>query len=146
MHKNILYHKNHFRRTGYPTSSAKGNSAICAVPTERCMPAGRPTAKGCAGHPAHPPFTKNKLLSTRNYSCRGVLLGMTFSSIHWKTINKAGTMKSSATVPINIPPTVPTPTEILPLAPTPVANIMGSIPNIMVSEVIRIGRRRSRQG
>ena len=32
---------------------------------------------------------------------------------------------------------------VLPLAPTPEANIMGNIPNIMVSEVIRIGRNRT---
>ena len=49
----------------------------------------------------------------------------------------------SANVPINIPPTVPTPIEMLPLAPTPLANISGSIPNIIVSEVMRIGRRRT---
>lgn len=49
-------------------------------------------------------------------------------------------MKSNAMVPMSIPPTVPTPMEILPLAPTPEANISGSMPNIIVSEVMRIGR------
>ena len=46
-------------------------------------------------------------------------------------------------VPMNIPPTVPTPREMLPLAPAPLANIMGSRPKIIVNEVIRIGRRRT---
>lgn len=40
---------------------------------------------------------------------------------------------------MSIPPTVPTPMEILPLAPTPVANIIGNIPKIIVNDVIRIG-------
>ena len=48
-----------------------------------------------------------------------------------------------AMVPMSIPPAAPTPTEILPLAPTPDANTSGSSPIIMVSEVIKIGRRRS---
>lgn len=52
-------------------------------------------------------------------------------------------MKSKAIVPMSIPPTVPTPIEMFPLAPTPVENIKGSIPNIMVSEVIKIGRKRT---
>ena len=43
-----------------------------------------------------------------------------------------------------MPPTVPTPTEMLPLAPTPCANISGNMPKIIVSEVIKIGRKRIR--
>ena len=39
---------------------------------------------------------------------------------------------------MSIPPTVPTPMEILPLAPTPVANIIGNIPKIIVNDVIKI--------
>ena len=58
-------------------------------------------------------------------------------------INKAGTINRRAIVPMSMPPTVPTPIDMLPLAPTPVENIIGSIPKIMVSEVIRIGRRRT---
>ena len=52
-------------------------------------------------------------------------------------------MKSSAKVPINIPPTTPVPRELLPLAPAPVANIKGNIPKIMVNTVIKIGRKRT---
>ena len=51
--------------------------------------------------------------------------------------------KKQGTVPTSIPPTVPTPMDILPLAPTPVANIMGNIPKIIVSDVISIGLRRT---
>lgn len=40
---------------------------------------------------------------------------------------------------MSIPPTVPTPMEMLPLAPTPVANIIGNMPKIIVNDVIRIG-------
>ena len=58
-------------------------------------------------------------------------------------MNKAGTTNSNATVPSNMPPTVPTPTERLPLAPTPVANINGNMPNTMVSDVISMGRNRA---
>ena len=39
---------------------------------------------------------------------------------------------------MSIPPTVPTPMEMLPLAPTPVANIIGNIPKIIVNDVIKI--------
>ena len=39
---------------------------------------------------------------------------------------------------MSIPPTVPTPMEILPLAPTPVANIIGNIPKIIVNDVIKM--------
>ena len=58
-------------------------------------------------------------------------------------MNSAGTITSRARVPMSIPPTVPTPMEMLPLAPTPLANMSGSIPKIIVSDVIRIGRRRA---
>jgi hypothetical protein len=64
--------------------------------------------------------------------------GITLSSMVWKTIKSVGTTNKSARVPISIPPTVPTPIEMLPFAPTPVANIMGNIPKTIVSEVIRI--------
>ena len=53
-------------------------------------------------------------------------------------INKTGTTNKSAIVPMSIPPTVPTPIEMLPLAPTPVENIRGNIPNIIVNDVIKI--------
>ena len=66
------------------------------------------------------------------------LLGITFSSMFLKMINSTGTTKRSAIVPMSIPPTVPTPMEMLPFAPTPVANINGSIPKIIVSDVIKI--------
>ena len=52
-------------------------------------------------------------------------------------------MKRRAMVPTSIPPAQPTPNEILPLAPTPCAKTRGNMPNIMVSEVIRMGRRRT---
>lgn len=58
-------------------------------------------------------------------------------------MNSGGTTKSRVTVPSSIPPTVPTPTDMFPLAPTPLANISGSIPNTMVSEVMSMGRRRA---
>ena len=58
-------------------------------------------------------------------------------------MNSAGTTMISANVPMSMPPTVPTPIEMLPLAPTPLANISGSIPKIIVSEVMRIGLRRT---
>ena len=47
-------------------------------------------------------------------------------------------MNNNAIVPMSIPPTVPTPMEMLPLAPTPVANIIGNIPKIIVKDVIKI--------
>ena len=52
-------------------------------------------------------------------------------------------MNNSANVPTSIPPTTPVPSELFPLAPTPDANIRGTIPKIIVSAVIRIGRKRS---
>ena len=58
-------------------------------------------------------------------------------------MNNAGTITSRARVPISIPPTVPTPIEMLPFAPTPLANMSGIIPKIIVSDVMRIGRRRA---
>ena len=58
-------------------------------------------------------------------------------------MNSGGTTKSRVTVPSSIPPIVPTPTDMFPLAPTPLANISGSIPNTMVSEVMSMGRRRA---
>ena len=58
-------------------------------------------------------------------------------------MKRAGTTYSKATVPNSIPPTVHTPTEILPLAPTPWANIRGNMPKTIVNEVIRIGRTRA---
>lgn len=58
-------------------------------------------------------------------------------------MNNDGTTKSNPIVPNNMPPTVLTPTEILPLAPTPCANISGNMPKIIVMEVIRIGRKRA---
>ena len=45
-------------------------------------------------------------------------MGRTFSCKYWNTINKEGTINSNASVPITIPPTVPVPSELLPLAPT----------------------------
>ena len=53
-------------------------------------------------------------------------------------MNNTGTTNSNAIVPMSIPPTVPTPMEMLPFAPTPVANIKGNIPNIIVSDVIKM--------
>ena len=47
-------------------------------------------------------------------------------------------MNNNAIVPMSIPPTVPTPMEMLPLAPTPVANIIGNIPKIIVKDVIKM--------
>ena len=58
-------------------------------------------------------------------------------------MNNDGTTKSNPIVPNNMPPTVLTPTEIFPLAPTPCANISGNMPKIIVMEVIRIGRKRA---
>ncbi len=52
-------------------------------------------------------------------------------------------MSSKPRVPNSIPPTTQTPIVRLPLVPTPEANIRGSIPIIIVIEVIRIGRRRT---
>ena len=69
-----------------------------------------------------------------------VLLGSQRSCRYWNMMNNDGTTKSKPAVPNSIPPTVPTPTEILPFAPTPCANIKGSIPNTIVMEVIKIGR------
>ena len=54
-----------------------------------------------------------------------------------------GVRNRSASVPKSSPPTVPTPTDMLPLAPTPVANIRGSIPNIIVADVMMMGRNRA---
>ena len=59
------------------------------------------------------------------------LNGTTFSCKYWNTINKEGTINSNASVPITIPPTVPVPSELLPLAPTPLATINGNKPKIM---------------
>ena len=59
------------------------------------------------------------------------------------TINRSGTKSSRDTVPTSIPPIVPTASEREPLQPTPVENIIGSSPNIMVREVIRMGRSRA---
>ena len=58
-------------------------------------------------------------------------------------MKSAGTTMIRARVPISIPPTVPTPIEMFPFAPTPLANIRGSIPKIIVSDVMRIGRSRA---
>ena len=44
---------------------------------------------------------------------------------------------------MSMPPIAPTPSERLPLAPTPVAIAKGNNPNIIVSDVIRIGRKRT---
>ena len=63
--------------------------------------------------------------------------------MYWNITKKTGTIKSNASVPNNNPPTVPTPTEILPLAPTPDANINGNIPNTIVAEVMMIGLKRA---
>ena len=52
-------------------------------------------------------------------------------------------MNSSANVPTTIPPTVPVPSERLPLAPTPEATIKGNRPKTIVRTVIRIGRKRA---
>lgn len=69
--------------------------------------------------------------------------GITLSSMLWKTMNSDGTTKSNPAVPRSIPPTVPTPTDTFPLAPTPYENIRGNMPKIIVMEVIRMGRRRA---
>ena len=58
-------------------------------------------------------------------------------------MKRAGTIIRRAIVPMSIPPTVPTPMDMFPFAPTPLANIRGSIPKIIVSEVMRIGLRRA---
>ena len=58
-------------------------------------------------------------------------------------MKRAGTTTISAMVPMSIPPTVPTPIEMFPFAPTPLANMRGSIPKIIVSDVMRIGLRRA---
>ena len=44
---------------------------------------------------------------------------------------------------MSMPPTVPTPMDMFPFAPTPLENMSGSIPNIIVRDVMRIGRRRA---
>ena len=54
-----------------------------------------------------------------------------------------GTINNSARVPNKRPPTVPVPTEILPFAPTPEANISGSMPKAIVAEVMIMGRKRA---
>ena len=56
---------------------------------------------------------------------------------------RTGTMKRRAMVPMTMPPMVPTPREWLPLAPTPVARARGRRPKTIVSEVMRMGRRRT---
>ena len=61
----------------------------------------------------------------------------------WKTMNSTGTAKSKAIVPTSMPPTVPTPSEISPFAPAPVATTRGNRPIIIVRAVIRMGRRRA---
>ena len=58
-------------------------------------------------------------------------------------MKRTGTINNSATVPIIMPPTVPTPIDILPFAPTPVENANGIIPKIIDKEVISIGRKRA---
>ena len=68
---------------------------------------------------------------------------MIFSCKYWKATNSAGTMNIWHIIPINIPPMAPAPSVLLPLAPTPLANIKGNSPITMASEVIRIGRRRA---
>ena len=60
-------------------------------------------------------------------------------------MKKAGTTKSRAIVPTVIPPTTPTANARFPLAPAPPAITSGIIPAIIVTTVMRIGRRRSRQ-
>ncbi len=57
--------------------------------------------------------------------------------------NSTGTTNNNAIVPNRRPPTVSTPTDIFPLAPTPEANIRGSIPNTIVAEIMIIGRKRA---
>lgn len=80
-----------------------------------------------------------------HYSCIAftLLLGIMRSWMYWNITKKTGTIKSKASVPNSKPPTVPTPTEILPLAPTPDANISGNIPNTIVAEVMIIGLKRA---
>ena len=80
-----------------------------------------------------------------NYFCIAftLLLGIMRSWMYWNITKKTGTIKSKANVPNIKPPTVPTPTEILPLAPTPDANISGNIPNTIVAEVMMIGLKRA---
>lgn len=72
-----------------------------------------------------------------------LLLGIMRSWRYWNMTKKTGTIKSNASVPKSKPPTVPTPTEILPLAPTPDANISGNMPNTIVAEVMMIGLKRA---
>lgn len=72
-----------------------------------------------------------------------LFLGMIRSCRYWNITKNTGTMNSNARVPDKSPPTVPTPTDILPLAPTPVANIKGNIPNTMVADVMIIGLKRA---
>ena len=71
------------------------------------------------------------------------LFFMNRSSMVWKMTKRAGTMKRRETVPMSMPPTVPTPSERLPLAPTPVASARGRSPKTIVSDVIRMGRSRT---
>ena len=42
-----------------------------------------------------------------------------------------------------MPPTAPVPSVLLPLAPTPDANIIGKSPNTRANDVMRIGRKRA---
>lgn len=58
-------------------------------------------------------------------------------------MNNDGTTKSNPIVPNSMPPTVLTPTEIFPLAPTPVCKHQWQHAKIIVIEVIRIGRKRA---
>lgn len=58
-------------------------------------------------------------------------------------MKKIGTTKSKANVPIVMPPTTPVANELLPLAPAPVENIKGNIPDTIVKTVIKIGRKRA---
>ena len=44
---------------------------------------------------------------------------------------------------MSIPPMAPVPSALLPLAPTPCANIIGRRPMIIASDVMRIGRKRA---
>ena len=71
------------------------------------------------------------------------LSGVTFSWSFWNSTNRAGTMSTWSIMPMSIPPIEPVPRARLPLAPAPVANIMGRRPMIMASEVMRMGRRRA---
>ena len=60
------------------------------------------------------------------------------------SLKKKGTKKMARKVAASIPPMTPVPTEWRAPAPAPVENASGSTPRMKASEVMRIGRKRSR--